>query len=328
MTKFLFERDCDTQCIKNKKIAVIGYGSQGYAQANNLKDSGLDVLIGLYGGSRSWEKAESDGFKVLKTAEAVLSADIIMLLVSDEKQPDVYSKDIERNLKMGQYMGFSHGFNIHFSQIMPPDFVNVFMVSPKGPGLALRANYLNGSGLPCLFAVYQDLSRDTRDIALAYACAIGGGRSGLIESSFKEETETDLFGEQSVICGGISELILAGFETLVSAGYNPYVAYIECLFETKAIVDLIIQYGIAGMRERISNTAEFGDYVSGKAVINNSVRNEMKRVLSDIQSGKFARKWIMENKTGLDYMKMRRKLQKEHPIEKAGKYFRDNINYR
>lgn len=325
MNAFLFDKDCNINHLIGKTIAIIGYGSQGSAQANNLKERGLNIIIGLYEGSKSWSKAQNDGFKVMKTQEAVQKAEIIMFLIGDENQARVYKNDIEQFLTKGKYLGFSHGFNIHYSQINPPEYINVFMVSPKGPGAALRKNYLNGSGLPALIAVHNDYSNNTRDIALAYAYGIGCGRSGIIESSFKEETETDLFGEQSVICGGISELIMAGFETLVNAGYNPYIAYIECLYETKAIVDLIIQYGIGGMRERISNTAEFGDYVSGKRIISDKVKTEMKNVLDEVQNGAFARDWIIENQADLVMMNRKRKLQKEELIEKIGKVFRENI---
>ncbi len=322
---FLYDKDCSLDYLSGKRIAMIGYGAQGQAQACNLRDSGQDIVVGLYDGSRSWKKAEDDGFSVYLTGRAVQLSDIIMIMTNDEKQPEVFKNDIKPFLSKGKYIGFSHGFNIHFSQIIPSDDLNVFMVAPKGPGAALRSRYLASGGLPCLIAVFQDPGGDTRETALAYASAIGGGRAGIIESSFGEETETDLFGEQSVICGGISELISAGFDTLIEAGYNPYVAYIECLFETKAIVDLIIEGGISYMRQRISNTAEFGDYVSGKAVISDDVRKEMKRILGDIQAGEFARKWKEENQSGLAYMKERRKIQEDSLIERIGHNFRKNI---
>lgn len=326
MQNFLYESDCNLDLLKNKTIAVIGYGTQGHAQANNLRDSGLDIIIGLYETSKSKTRAQDDGFAVLPTKDAVRSADIVMLLVNDEKQAKIYKEEVAPYIREGCYLGFSHGFAIHYDLIRP-ERINVFMVAPKGPGSALRSNFINGSGLPCIVAVHIDINRDTREVALAYACAIGGGRSGIIESSFREETETDLFGEQAVICGGISELIMAGFETLVNAGYDPYIAYIECLFETKAIVDLIVQYGIAGMRDRISNTAEFGDYTSGKRIISKEVRNTMKSVLKDVQTGEFSKKWLLENQADLVSMKMKRKLQKEHQIEDIGRKFRENIRY-
>ncbi len=325
MERFLYDRDCNPDWLKNKRIAMIGYGAQGRAQALNLRDSGMDVIIGLYEGSASRQKAKIEGFTVYNTPQAVSRSDVIMLMVNDEKQPDVYSSDIEPNLRNNHYIGFSHGFNIHFSRIKPPGYVNVFMVAPKGPGAALRERYVKGGGLPCLIAVHQDPGKDTERIALAYASAIGGGRSGIIQSSFREETETDLFGEQSVICGGISELICAGFDTLVDSGYSPYVAYIECLFEAKAITDLIFEGGISYMRERISNTAEFGDYLSGRSVISGNVRKEMKRILKDVQSGDFAAKWAEEYKSGFSYMKKRRELQKQSLIEKTGESFRQKI---
>jgi ketol-acid reductoisomerase len=278
MAKIYYEKDCDFNLIKNMKIAVIGYGSQGHAHALNLKESGADVTVGLYKGSRSWEKVESDGLKVATTEDAVKNADIVMVLIPDEKQGDTYSGSIAGNLKEGAYLGFGHGFNIHFSQIVPPDNVNVFMAAPKGPGHMVRRTYQEGSGVPTLIAVYQDPAGNTKDIALAWAAGIGGARSGVLETTFKEETETDLFGEQAVLCGGVTALMQAGFETLVEAGYDPMNAYFECIHEVKLIVDLIYEGGFKTMRDSISNTAEYGDFKTGPRIITEETKKTMKQV--------------------------------------------------
>src|SRR4249920_3279017 len=293
-----YDRDADLSNLKGKKVAVLGYGSQGHAHANNLRDSGVDVIVGLKRGSSSWPKAEAAGLKVAETAEAVASADIVMILLPDELQGDAYEKEIRPGLKNGNYLAFGHGFNIHFKRIVAPVGVNVFMVAPKGPGHLVRSEYQKGRGVPCLLAVQQDPSGDTQKIGLAYAKAIGGTRAGVIATTFKDETETDLFGEQAVLCGGLTELIRAGYETLVGAGYPPEMAYFECLHEVKLIVDLIYEGGIANMRYSISNTAEYGDMTRGKRVIGQETRQAMEKILDDIQSGTFADEWMTEHRCG------------------------------
>ncbi len=322
MSKLYYDLDANWDMIANKKIAVIGYGSQGHAHALNLKESGLEVTVGLYKGSKSWLKAEGDGLKVAAVADAVRGADIIMILIPDEKQGQVYRDHIAPNLKAGAALAFAHGFNIHFSQVVPPENVDVFMVAPKGPGHLVRRMYSEGKGVPCLMAVYQNHTGNAQELALAYARGIGGTRAGVLATTFKEETETDLFGEQAVLCGGVTELIKAGFETLVEAGYQPESAYFECLHEMKLIVDLMYEGGIGMMRYSISDTAEFGDYMTGKRIIPDATRAEMKKILAEIQNGEFARKWILENQANRPVFNAMRKREAEHEIEKVGKDLR------
>jgi ketol-acid reductoisomerase len=316
--KIYYDQDSNPKFLKGKKIAVIGYGSQGYAHSNNLKDSGHNVVVGLRPGSQSWSKAQGAGLLVESTPEAVAGADIVMMLVPDETAPWVYRDEIAPRLRSGSYLAFAHGFSIHFGKIVPPKDVNVFMVAPKSPGHLMRAEYTHGRGVPCLLALYQDPAGDTRELALAYASAIGGGRAGVIETTFKEETETDLFGEQAVLCGGLTALIQAGFETLVEAGYAPEMAYFECLHEMKLIVDLLYEGGIGNMRYSVSNTAEYGDLTRGPRVINQCVREEMKKLLRDIQSGAFADEWMAECEAGKPRFKQLESKGQEHPIETVG----------
>jgi len=321
--KIYYDKDADLSIIKGKKVTIVGYGSQGHAHANNLKDSGVDVTVGLREGSESWKKAEAAGLKVASIADAVKDADVVMILAPDEKQAAIYKEHIESNLKDGAALVFAHGFNIHFGFIEPPKNIDVFMVAPKGPGHLVRSTFVEGGGVPCLIAVHQDASGKARDIALSYASAIGGGRSGVIETTFKEETETDLFGEQAVLCGGLTQLISAGFETLVEAGYAPEMAYFECLHETKLIVDLLYEGGMANMRYSISNTAEYGDLTRGPRVITEQTKAEMKKILSEIQSGEFAKEWMDEaNSGGKRFPELRAKAA-AHPIEKVGAQLRD-----
>jgi ketol-acid reductoisomerase len=320
--KVFFDRDADLSALRPHKIAVIGYGSQGHAHSLNLRDSGMDVRVGLPKDSKSWDKAATQGLRVLETAEAAREADIIMMLVPDEAGSDIYKKEVEPGLKPGKYLAFGHGFNIHFKAIVPPKDVNVFMIAPKGPGHLVRSEYTKGRGVPCLLAVEQDPSGDTHEIALAWGAAIGGGRAAIIETSFKEETETDLFGEQSVLCGGLTELIRAGYETLVEAGYAPEMAYFECLHEVKLIVDLIYEGGISNMRYSISNTAEYGDMTRGGRVVGPATRQAMKDLLSDIQSGKFAREWINEYRAGMPNFRRLRQEAEQHPVEEVGRKLR------
>jgi ketol-acid reductoisomerase len=322
-----YEKDTNFSLLKNKTIAVIGYGSQGHAHSQNLKDSGANVIVGLYKGSKSWEKAEQAGLKVMTAAEAAKAADIIMILLPDEKQADIYKTEIAPNLSAGNYLAFGHGFNIHFEQIVPPADVNVMMIAPKGPGHTVRSQYQEGKGVPCLIALHQDPSGNTRDIALAYAAGIGGARGGIFETNFREETETDLFGEQVVLCGGLTELIKAGFDTLVEAGYSPEMAYFECCHEVKLIVDLIFQGGLGYMRYSISDTAEFGDYSIGKRIITQETRKEMKKVLSEIQTGTFAKNWILENRAGRPAFNATRRIEREHQIEKVGEELRSRMSW-
>lgn len=317
-----YDRDADLNHLKGKKVAVLGYGSQGHAHANNLKDSGVEVVVGLRRDSSSWPKAEKAGLKVVDTAEAVKVVDIIMVLLPDELQGEVYEKDILPGLKKGNYLAFGHGFNIHFKRIVPPADVNVFMVAPKGPGHLVRSEFEKGRGVPCLLAVQQDPSGDTKQVGLAYASAIGGARAAVIETTFKDETETDLFGEQGVLCGGLTALIQAGYETLVAAGYPPEMAYFECVHEVKLIVDLIYEGGLTNMRYSISNTAEYGDLTRGKRVIGPEVRQAMQVLLKDIQSGKFAEEWISEYRAGLPHFRELRKEAANHPLEKVGEQLR------
>lgn len=318
VVKIYYDKDADKKVLKGKKIAVIGYGSQGHAHANNLRESGLDVIIGVKKGGAGWEKAEKAGFKVYIPADAAKKADIIMMLVPDEYMADIYKAEIAPHIKKGAYLGFAHGFNIHFGQIVPPASVNIFMVAPKGPGHLVRSEYLKGSGVPCLIAIQQDPSKDTKKMALAYASGIGGGRAGVIETTFREETETDLFGEQVVLCGGLTSLILNGYETLVEAGYSPEMAYFECLHEVKLIVDLIYEGGISNMRYSISNTAQFGDLTRGPRIVNEDTKKEMKKILNEIQSGEFAREWILECRANKPVFNALTKKGEAHPIEDVG----------
>ncbi len=318
MVKIYYDKDADRKVLKGKKIAVMGYGSQGHAHANNLKESGMDVIIGVKKGGAGWEKAEKAGFDVFTPSEAAKKADVIMMLVPDEYMADIYKGEIAPNIKKGAYLGFAHGFNIHFGQIVPPTDANVFMVAPKGPGHLVRSEYIKGSGVPCLIAVHQDPSKKTRDVALAYASAIGGGRAGIIETTFREETETDLFGEQVVLCGGLTSLITAGYETLVEAGYSPEMAYFECLHEVKLIVDLIYEGGISNMRYSISNTAQYGDLTRGPRIIPEETKKEMKKILEEIQSGRFAKEWILECRANKPVFNALTKKGEEHPVEEVG----------
>ncbi|MBF0146067.1 MAG: ketol-acid reductoisomerase [Magnetococcales bacterium] len=316
--KIYYDRDADLQQIKSRQVAVIGYGSQGHAHSQNLKDSGVNVVVGLRSGSSSWKKAEAAGLKVQEVAQAVAGSDVVMILVPDEHQARLYRHEVAPHMKKGAALVFAHGFNIHFGQIEPPADVDVFLVAPKGPGHLVRAEYVRGGGVPSLVAIHQNASGQAFHVALAYASAIGGGRAGIIETSFKEETETDLFGEQAVLCGGITALIQAGFETLVEAGYAPEMAYFECLHETKLIVDLIYEGGIANMRYSISNTAEYGDLTRGPRIVDARTKEEMKRILKEIQTGVFAREWILENQAGRPQFQALRRLGAEHPIEELG----------
>ena len=313
-----YDKDADLKHLQGKKVAVIGYGSQGHAHANNLRDSGVDVVVGLRRDGGSWKKAEAAGLTVMDTAAAAKAADIVMILVPDEQGGEIYERDIAPGMRDGKYLAFGHGFNIHFKQIVAPAGVNVFMVAPKGPGHLVRSEFQKGRGVPCLLALHQDPSKNTKDVGLAYAKGIGGTRAAVIETNFKEETETDLFGEQAVLCGGLTELIRAGYETLVEAGYSPEMAYFECLHEVKLIVDLVYEGGIANMRYSISNTAEYGDMTRGKKIIGPEVRAAMKQVLADIQSGKFANEWITEYRCGMPHFKELRREGENHPIEKVG----------
>lgn len=317
-----YDRDADLRNVQGKRVAILGYGSQGHAHANNLKDSGVDVIVGLRPGSSSWPKAEKAGLKVMDTAAAAKAGDIVMILLPDELQGEAYEKEISPGLKSGNYLAFGHGFNIHFKRVIPPSDVNVFMVAPKGPGHLVRSEFEKGRGVPCLLAIHQDPSGDTKKVGLAYASAIGGGRASVIETTFKDETETDLFGEQAVLCGGLTALIQAGYETLVEAGYPPEMAYFECVHEVKLIVDLIYEGGLANMRYSISNTAEYGDLTRGKRVIGPEVRKAMKDLLKDIQSGKFAEEWINEYRAGLPHFKELRKEAANHPLERVGEQLR------
>ncbi|MBE1237354.1 ketol-acid reductoisomerase [Phaeovibrio sulfidiphilus] len=314
-----YDRDADVNLIKNKKVAVIGYGSQGHAHILNLRDSGVkELCVGLRAGSPSAAKAEKENLKVMTPAEAAAWADVIMILTPDELQADLYKDDLAANMKQGAALVFAHGLNVHFKLIEPRPDLDVFMVAPKGPGHTVRGEYLKGGGVPCLVAIYQNASGNAMEIALSYASAIGGGRSGIIETTFKEETETDLFGEQAVLCGGLTELIRYGFETLVDAGYAPEMAYFECLHEVKLIVDLMYEGGMANMRYSISNTAEYGDYVSGPRVVTKETRQRMQEVLEDIQTGRFVRDWMLECKAGQPSFKAIRRRNAEHPIEEVG----------
>ncbi|HWR68699.1 MAG TPA: ketol-acid reductoisomerase [Desulfomonilia bacterium] len=316
--KVYYDRDADLELIKSKKVAIMGYGSQGFAHSNNLKDSGVNVVVGLRQGSPSAAKAKKAGLKVMTPSEAAKWADVVMMLIPDELQATVYRSEVAQHMKKGKYLVFAHGFNIHYGQITPPEGVNCFMVAPKSPGHMVRYEYSQGRGVPMLIAVHADPAGDTRKLALSYAKAMGGGRAGILETTFKEETETDLFGEQAVLCGGTTALIQAGFETLVDAGYAPEMAYFECLHELKLIVDLIYEGGISNMRYSISNTAQYGDITRGPVLVDGEVRTRMKQILADIQDGSFAREWILENMAGRPRFNALTKKGEEHPIESTG----------
>lgn len=318
MARMYYDADANLDLLAGKTIAIVGYGSQGHAHALNLKDSGMNVIVGLYPGSKSATKAKDAGLTVYPVDEAAKIADLIMILLPDEVQKTVYKNEIEPNLSEGKTLAFAHGFNIHFGQVVPPENVDVIMVAPKGPGHLVRRTYEEGQGVPCLFAVYQDASGQARDRAMAYAKGIGGTRGGILETTFREETETDLFGEQAVLCGGLSALIKAGFETLVEAGYQPELAYFECLHEVKLIVDLVVEGGLAQMRDSISNTAEYGDYTRGPRVITDATRAEMRQILKEIQTGQFAREFVLENQSGKAGFTAMRRQEAEHPIEEVG----------
>ena len=320
MQNIYYQQDCNLAKLNGKTVAIIGYGSQGHAHALNLKDSGVDVIVGLYEGSKSWAKAESQGLKVMTAADAAKNADIIMILINDEKQAKLYKESIEPNLCEGKTLAFAHGFNIHFGCINPPENVNVIMIAPKGPGHTVRSEYQAGKGVPCLIAVHQDATGDAWDLGLAYALGIGGARAGVLETTFRTETETDLFGEQAVLCGGVCALMQAGYETLTEAGYDPRNAYFECIHEMKLIVDLIYQSGFEGMRYSISNTAEYGDYVTGPKIITEDTKKAMKKILADIQDGTFAKEFLLDmSEAGAQvHFKAMRKLAKEHSCEKVG----------
>jgi ketol-acid reductoisomerase len=329
MAKMYYDKDCNLGLLKGKKIAVIGYGSQGHAQAQNLKDSGLDVVVGLpaaFTGER--QKVINDGLTVVDTEEAAKMGDLVMILVPDQIQPTVYEKNIRDNLEEGNVLLFSHGFNIHFNQIVPPPYVDVTMIAPKGPGHTVRSQYLEGRGVPSLVAVYQDSSGKAKDYALAYAAGIGAGRAGIIETTFAEETETDLFGEQAVLCGGVTELMKAGFETLVEAGYQPEIAYFECVHEMKLIIDLVNQGGLSFMRYSISDTAEYGDYITGKRIITEETRKEMKKILDEVRNGTFASRWIAENNAGgkAEFLAMRRR-EAQTQLETVGRELRKMMSW-
>ncbi|MDI6901746.1 MAG: ketol-acid reductoisomerase [Anaerosomatales bacterium] len=318
MATVYYEKDCDLSWVRDRKIAVIGFGSQGHAHALNLHDSGCDVRVGLRPGSKSWDKVKEAGLKVMTPREAAQEADIIMMLTPDELTAHIYYAEIHESMTAGKVLAFAHGFNIHFGQIEAPETVDVVMIAPKGPGHMVRRVFTEGSGVPCLIAVHQDASGNARDIALSWALGIGGARAAVIETTFAEETETDLFGEQAVLCGGATHLVMAGFETLVEAGYQPEIAYFECLHELKLIVDLMYEGGMAKMLDSISNTAEYGTYVSGPRVVTDETREAMAEILWDIQSGKFARDWILENKAGSPHFKAMRRIQGEHLVEDVG----------
>ncbi len=322
MSKIYYDKDADLKIIRKKTVAIIGYGSQGHAHARNLQDSGVEVVVGLRKESAFWSRAKKDGLNVQTVPDAVKKADIVMILIPDDKQRAMYERDIEPHLKKGMALAWGHGFNIHFGQIVPPNTVDVFMIAPKGPGHLVRRTYEQGAGVPCLMAIHQDVTKNARKVALAYARGIGGTRAGVLETSFQEETETDLFGEQAVLCGGVTELIRAGFDTLVEAGYNPDLAYFECLHELKLIVDLIYEGGIGNMRYSISTTAAYGDVTRGPRVITGKTRKEMKKILSEIQSGEFAREFILENQANRPVFNARLRQDANHQIEAVGEKLR------
>ena len=327
MATMYYEKDCNPALLKEKTVAVIGYGSQGHAHAQNMRDSGVNVIIGLYEGSKSAEVAKADGFEVYNTPEAVQKADFVMFLINDEKQAAIYKNNIAPYLRAGMTLAFAHGFNIHYGQIVVPKDVNVVMIAPKGPGHTVRSQYTLGQGVPCLVAVENDATGDAHDLALSYAHAIGGARAGILDTTFREETETDLFGEQAVLCGGVCALMKAGFETLVEAGYKPENAYFECIHEMKLIVDLIFKKGFSFMRYSISDTAEYGDYTVGPRVITEETKKEMKKVLDEIQNGSFARNWILENQAGRPYFNARRRQEATSQMEEVGKELREKMNW-
>ena len=327
MATMYYEKDCNPALLKAKTVAVIGYGSQGHAHAQNMRDSGVNVIIGLYEGSKSAEVAKADGFEVYNTPEAVQKADFVMFLINDEKQAATYKANIAPYLRAGMTLAFAHGFNIHFGQIVVPKDVNVVMIAPKGPGHTVRSQYVAGQGVPCLVAVENDATGDAHDLALSYAYAIGGARAGILDTTFREETETDLFGEQAVLCGGVCALMKAGFETLVEAGYKPENAYFECIHEMKLIVDLIFKKGFSFMRYSISDTAEYGDYTVGPRIITDETKKEMKKVLSEIQDGTFARNWILENQAGRPSFNARRRQEATCQMEEVGKELREKMNW-
>lgn len=327
MAKIYYDNDADLDILKGKKVAIIGYGIQGRGQALNLRDSKINVIVSELEGTENYQTSQKDGFKPMQVKEAAKAADLIQILTQDHVQAKVYKEDIEPNLKKGKSIIFSHGFNIHFKQIVPPKDIDVFMVAPKGPGSLVRQMYEEKKGVPCLLAIFQDATGNAKKIGLAYAKAIGGTRAGVIETTFKEETETDLFGEQTVLCGGVSELIKAGFETLVEAGYQPEIAYFECLHELKLITDMIYRFGIQGMRKRVSDTAEYGDLTRGKRIITAQTRNEMKNILKEVQSGKFAKEWIEENENGRPVYNKLSKSDDTHPVEVVGKKLRSMMDW-
>ncbi len=327
MAKMYYEKDADMSKLEGKTVAIIGYGSQGHAHALNLHESGVNVIVGLYNGSKSWKRAEDAGLKVMTTEDAVKNADIVMILVNDEKQAKLFKESIEPNLKSGAYLAFAHGFNIHFGQIKPKEDINVIMIAPKGPGHTVRSQYLEGKGVPSLIAVAQDPSGDSEQVALAYAAGIGAGRAGIFVTSFKEETETDLFGEQAVLCGGVTALIKAGFDTLVEAGYQPEMAYFECCHEMKLIVDMINQGGFKYMRYSISDTAEYGDYITGPKIITDETKKAMKNVLKDIQEGTFARNWLLENQVGRPYFNAMKRINADTLLESTGERLRSLMSW-
>ena len=320
--KVFYDKDCDLKLIKGRKVSIIGYGSQGHAHAQNLNDSGIKVSVGVRKGGPSWDKVKKAGLKAEEIAAAVKGADFVMMLMPDEHIAATYKSEVEPNIKKGATLAFAHGFNVHYGQVSPREDLDVVMIAPKAPGHTVRSTYAQGGGVPMLVAIHQDKSGVARDMALSYACAIGGGRAGIIETNFREETETDLFGEQTVLCGGTVELIKAGFETLVEAGYAPEMAYFECLHELKLIVDLIYEGGIANMNYSISNNAEFGEYVTGPKMINAQTKQVMKQVLADIQSGEYAKQFILENRAGAPTLLSRRRMMAEHPIEQVGEQLR------
>lgn len=327
MAKIYYQQDCNLSLLDGKTVAVIGYGSQGHAHALNLKESGVKVIVGLYEGSKSWAKAEAAGLQVYTAAEAAKKADIIMILINDEKQAALYKESIEPNLEAGNALMFAHGFSIHYGQIIPPKDIDVMLIAPKGPGHTVRSQYLDGQGVPCLIGVHQNATGKAHDLGLAYALGIGGARAGVLETTFREETETDLFGEQAVLCGGVTALMKAGFEVLVEAGYEPESAYFECIHEMKLIIDLVNESGFAGMRYSISNTAEYGDYITGPKIITEDTKNSMRKVLSDIQDGTFARNWLLENQIGCTNFNAKRRIEAVHPLEKVGAELRNMMSW-
>ncbi|MDR2530038.1 MAG: ketol-acid reductoisomerase [Oscillospiraceae bacterium] len=328
MAKIYYEQDCNLGLLSSKTVGIVGYGSQGHAHAQNLRDNGVKVIIGLYEGSKSAVTAKSDGFTVVSVADAVTQSDLVMLLVNDEKQADLYRDSVAPNLASGKTLMFAHGFNIHYNQIVPPADVNVVMIAPKGPGHTVRSQFVEGKGVPCLVAVHQDATGDALKLALAYALGVGGARAGVLETTFKEETETDLFGEQAVLCGGVTALMKAGFETLVEAGYQPESAYFECIHEMKLIIDLVIQGGLSMMRYSISDTAEYGDYTVGPKIITDETKQTMREVLTRIRNGEFARDWILENKAGRPSFLAKRRIESELLVEQVGAELRSKFGWK